>query len=226
MIYCVEDDQSIREIELYTLKTMGFEAAGFADGKSFWQALEQKVPDLVLLDVMLPEIDGIELLKMIRANPKTKHLAVIMATARDAEIEKIRALNLGADDYLSKPFSMLEMAARVKAVLRRTQGSEEESKGIRVEAGPILIDNAAHIVTVQGGRVELTIKEYEVLNLMCRHAGRVFSRDDLLNQIWGIDYDGESRTVDMHIKTLRQKLGEAGSLIKTVRGIGYKLELN
>lgn len=226
MIYCVEDDQSIREIELYTLKTMGFEAAGFADGKSFWQALEQKVPDLVLLDVMLPEIDGIELLKMIRANPKTKHLAVIMATARDAEIEKIRALNLGADDYLSKPFSMLEMAARVKAVLRRTQGSEEERKGIRVEAGPILIDNAAHIVTVQGGRVELTIKEYEVLNLMCRHAGRVFSRDDLLNQIWGIDYDGESRTVDMHIKTLRQKLGEAGSLIKTVRGIGYKLELN
>ncbi len=226
MIYCVEDDQSIREIELYTLKTMGFEAVGFADGKSFWQSLEKKMPDLVLLDVMLPEIDGIELLKMIRANPKTKHLAVIMATARDAEIEKIRALNLGADDYLAKPFSMLEMAARVKAVLRRTLGSKEERRGIKVEAGPIHIDNAAHTVTVQGKRVELTLKEHEILNLLCRHCGRVFSRDDLLNQIWGMDYDGESRTVDMHIKTLRQKLGQAGSLIKTVRGIGYKLELD
>ncbi len=224
MIFCVEDDNSIREIEIYTLETMGFEVKGFSDGTSFLEAIETQLPDLVLLDVMLPGMDGIEILKTLREKPRTKNLAVIMATARDTEIEKIQALNLGADDYLSKPFSMLEMVARVKAVLRRTQPLKEEDKNSLLHLGILTIDNIGHTVTVNKEKVELTLKEYDVLNLLCKNQGRVFSRDDLLNHVWGVDYDGESRTVDMHIKTLRQKLGEAGAMIKTVRGIGYKIE--
>ena len=224
MIFCVEDDNSIREIEIYTLETMGFEVKGFSDGTSFLEAIETQLPDLVLLDVMLPGMDGIEILKTLREKPRTKNLSVIMATARDTEIEKIQALNLGADDYLSKPFSMLEMVARVKAVLRRTQPLKEEDKNSLLHLGILTIDNIGHTVTVNKEKVELTLKEYDVLNLLCKNQGRVFSRDDLLNHVWGVDYDGESRTVDMHIKTLRQKLGEAGAMIKTVRGIGYKIE--
>lgn len=224
MIFCVEDDNSIREIEIYTLETMGFEVKGFSDGTSFLEAIEAQLPDLVLLDVMLPGMDGIEILKTLREKPRTKNLAIIMATARDTEIEKIQALNLGADDYLSKPFSMLEMVARVKAVLRRTQPLKEEDKNSLLHLGILTIDNIGHTVTVNKEKVELTLKEYDVLNLLCKNQGRVFSRDDLLNHVWGVDYDGESRTVDMHIKTLRQKLGEAGAMIKTVRGIGYKIE--
>lgn len=224
MIFCVEDDNSIREIEIYTLETMGFEVKGFSDGTSFLEAIETQLPDLVLLDVMLPGMDGIEILKTLREKPRTKNLAIIMATARDTEIEKIQALNLGADDYLSKPFSMLEMVARVKAVLRRTQPLKEEDKNSLLHLGILTIDNIGHTVTVNKEKVELTLKEYDVLNLLCKNQGRVFSRDDLLNHVWGVDYDGESRTVDMHIKTLRQKLGEAGAMIKTVRGIGYKIE--
>ena len=224
MIFCVEDDNSIREIEIYTLETMGFEVKGFSDGTSFLEAIEAQLPDLVLLDVMLPGMDGIEILKTLREKPRTKNLAIIMTTARDTEIEKIQALNLGADDYLSKPFSMLEMVARVKAVLRRTQPLKEEDKNSLLHLGILTIDNIGHTVTVNKEKVELTLKEYDVLNLLCKNQGRVFSRDDLLNHVWGVDYDGESRTVDMHIKTLRQKLGEAGAMIKTVRGIGYKIE--
>lgn len=225
MIFCVEDDNSIREIEIYTLQTMGFEVRGFDNGNDFLQAIEKELPDLVLLDVMLPGIDGIEILRLLRDNPRTRNLAVIMATARDAEIEKIQALNQGADDYLSKPFSMLEMVARVKAVLRRTQATSSEDKEAVLRFGPLTIDNLGHTVLVEDTRVELTLKEYDVLNLLCRNPGRVFSRDELLNNVWGVDYDGESRTVDMHIKTLRQKLGPAaGPMIKTVRGIGYKIE--
>ena len=224
MIFCVEDDNSIREIEIYTLETMGFEVKGFSDGTSFLEAIETQLPDLVLLDVMLPGMDGIEILKTLREKPRTKNLAVIMATARDTEIEKIQSLKLGADDYLSKPFSMLEMVARVKAVLRRTQPLKEEDKNSLLHLGILTIDNIGHTVTVNKEKVELTLKEYDVLNLLCKNQGRVFSRDDLLNHVWGVDYDGESRTVDMHIKTLRQKLGEAGAMIKTVRGIGYKIE--
>lgn len=225
MIFCVEDDNSIREIEIYTLQTMGFEVRGFDNGNDFLQAIEKELPDLVLLDVMLPGIDGIEILKILRDNPRTRNLAVIMATARDAEIEKIQALNQGADDYLSKPFSMLEMVARVKAVLRRTHTAPAEDKNAILRFGPLTIDNLGHTVLVEDTRVELTLKEYDVLNLLCRNPGRVFSRDELLNNVWGVDYDGESRTVDMHIKTLRQKLGPvAGPMIKTVRGIGYKIE--
>ncbi len=224
MIYCVEDDQSIREIEIYTLKSMGFEVKGFEDAASLFAALKDELPKLIILDVMLPVTDGIEILKSLKANPKTRNIAVIMATARDAEIDRIKALNLGADDYLVKPFSMLEMAARAKAVLRRTHMNLQDPEET-LKLGDIVIDNRGHTVTLQGRNIELTLKEFNLLYLLCRNAGRVFTRDELLNKIWGQDYDGESRTVDMHIKTLRHKLGKSGEAIKTVRGIGYKMEV-
>lgn len=221
MIYYVEDDNSIREIVLYTLHSMGFDAQGFADGHSFLQALEEDKPSLIMLDVMLPDIDGIELLKTIKRQSSTCDLPVIMATARDAEIEKIQALDLGADDYLSKPFSMMEMVARVKAVLRRYKKDEPKL----LSAGNLSIDENSHVVRANGHVVELTFKEYELLLLLLKHQGRVYSREQILDFIWGHDYDGENRTVDVHIRTLRSKLGESASLIKTVRGVGYKLEV-
>lgn len=221
MIYYVEDDNSIREIVLYTLHSMGFEAQGFADGQSFLKALEEDKPSLIMLDVMLPDIDGIELLKILKRQARTSDLPVIMATARDAEIEKIQALDLGADDYLSKPFSMMEMVARVKAVLRRYK--KEETK--LISAGNLSIDENSHVVKENGRVVELTFKEYELLSLLMKHQGRVYSREQILDLIWGHDYDGENRTVDVHIRTLRSKLGDSANLIKTVRGVGYKLEI-
>lgn len=221
MIYYVEDDNSIREIVLYTLHSMGFEAQGFADGQSFLKALEEDKPSLIMLDVMLPDIDGIELLKILKRQARTNDLPVIMATARDAEIEKIQALDLGADDYLSKPFSMMEMVARVKAVLRRYK--KEETKLISV--GNLSIDENSHVVKENARVVELTFKEYELLSLLMKHQGRVYSREQILDLIWGHDYDGENRTVDVHIRTLRSKLGDSANLIKTVRGVGYKLEV-
>ena len=221
MIFYVEDDNSIREIVLYTLHSMGFEAQGFADGHSFLQALETQRPSLIMLDVMLPDIDGVELLKTIKRQARTSDLPVIMATARDAEIEKIQALDLGADDYLSKPFSMMEMVARVKAVLRRYK--QEEPK--QLSAGDLSIDETSHVVKAKGQVVELTYKEYELLLLLLKHQGRVYSREQILDLIWGHDYDGENRTVDVHIRTLRAKLGDSANLIKTVRGVGYKLEI-
>lgn len=221
MIYCVEDDVSIREIEVYTLQSMGFEAVGFEDGQKFFEALEINTPELVLLDVMLPDLDGIEILKRIRKNHKTKEIPVIMATAKGAEIDKIQALDLGADDYLAKPFSMMEMVARVKAVLRRYIKDSPST----IEFKDLHIDESSYSVTLAGQSIDLTLKEYELLVLFIKHQGRAYSREQLLDKIWGTDYDCESRTVDVHIRTLRQKLGLMGNYIKTVRGVGYKLEI-
>ncbi len=220
MIFYVEDDSSIREIVLYTLHSMGLEAQGFADGQSFLKALETQKPSLIMLDVMLPDIDGVDLLKRIKRQAKTSDLPVIMATARGAEIEKIQALDLGADDYLSKPFSMMEMVARVKAVLRRYKKEEPKT----LNAGNLTLDENSHVVKEGDRQIELTYKEYELLSLLLKHQGRVYSREQILDLIWGHDYDGENRTVDVHIRTLRAKLGDSANLIKTVRGVGYKLE--
>ena len=220
MIFYVEDDSSIREIVLYTLHSMGLEAQGFADGQSFLKALETQKPSLIMLDVMLPDIDGVDLLKRIKRQAKTSDLPVIMATARGAEIEKIQALDLGADDYLSKPFSMMEMVARVKAVLRRYKKEEPKT----LNAGNLTLDENSHVVKEGDRQIELTYKEYELLSLLLKHQGRVYSREQILDLIWGHDYDGENRTVDVHSRTLRAKLGDSANLIKTVRGVGYKLE--
>lgn len=220
MVFYVEDDTSIRDIVIYTLKSMGMEAKGFVDGSSFFKALETELPDLIMLDVMLPDMDGIEILKKLKSNKRTNELPVIMATARSAEIEKIQALDLGADDYLSKPFSMLEMVARIKAVMRRYK--KENSK--KMIAGNLTVHEESHVVKVDDQEIELTFKEYELLVLLLRHQGRVYSREQILDLIWGHDYEGESRTVDVHIRTLRSKLGDCANLIRTVRGVGYKLE--
>ena len=220
MIYCVEDDTNIREIEIYTLKSLGLEAEGFEDGKAFFTALENNVPDLVILDVMLPDLDGIEILKRLKSNHKTRDLPVIMATARGAEFEKVQALDIGADDYLAKPFSMIEMAARVKAVLRRCH--KDTSSVITVDK--LKINEESRTISVNDIEVDLTYKEFELLLLLVKHEVRVYSREQLLDIVWGTDYDGESRTVDVHIRTLRQKLMSMDYIIKTVRGIGYKAE--
>ena len=221
MIWCVEDDASIRDIEVYTLQTTGFEARGFADGAEFWDALVHERPELVVLDVMLPGVDGIELLRRMRASTEYRDIPVVMATARGAEYDKVLGLDLGADYYLAKPFGVMELISCVKAVLRRCR--QEESRTLR--AGGVSIDLAGHTVDANGARVELTYKEYELLKLFMSHPGTAFTRDQLFNDIWGMDYCGESRTVDMHIRTLRQKLGECGGIIQTVRGVGYRLEV-
>lgn len=221
MIFCVEDDASIRDIEVYTLQSTGFEAAGFADGSAFFAALRETTPQLVLLDVMLPGEDGVAILKKLKANDRTSSIPVIMATAKGAEFDKIVSLDLGADDYLVKPFGMMEMVARVKAVLRRAAPQENAQV---LTHGNLSMRLGEHTVTANGARVELTLKEYELLRLFLSHPGLVFTRDCLLSDIWGIDYDGETRTVDVHIRSLRQKLGACGALIETVRGVGYRLE--
>ena len=221
MIYCVEDDESIRDIEVYTLCSTGFEARGFSDGRAFFEALEDELPDLVILDVMLPGEDGVSLLKRIKASPATRDLPVIMATAKGMEYDKISSLDLGADDYLVKPFGMMEMVARVKAVLRRS-APKRESQTLKYASFEMNPDE--HTVTVRGKRVELTLKEFEMLRLFLTRPGMVFTRDRLLSDVWGVDYDGETRTVDVHIRSLRQKLGNDGEMIRTVRGVGYRLE--
>lgn len=221
MIWCVEDDASIRDIEVYTLQTTGFAARGFADGAEFWDALAHEKPELVVLDVMLPGMDGIELLRRMRASAEYRSIPVIMATARGAEYDKVLGLDLGADYYLAKPFGVMELVSCVKAVLRRCRRAEGSRT---LSAGDVSIDLDGHIVTANGARVELTYKEYELLKLFMSHPGTAFTRDQLFNDIWGMDYCGESRTVDMHIRTLRQKLGECGGMIQTVRGVGYRLE--
>ena len=220
-IWCVEDDASIRDIEVYTLQSTGFEAEGFADGASFFEALKSKMPGLVLLDVMLPGQDGVEILKRLKASPATHALPVIMATAKGMEYDKVKSLELGADDYLVKPFGMMEMVARVKAVLRRTSPKPEKHL---LKAGALVVNTDEHTVTVNGERVGLTLKEFELLRLFLSHPGMVFTRDQLLADIWSLDYDGETRTVDVHIRTLRHKLKEYGDIIRTVRGVGYRLE--
>ena len=222
MIFCVEDDDSIRELMVYALTSSGFKAAGFADGPSFWQAMEQTKPELVLLDIMLPGEDGVSILRRLRAAAETESLPVIMATAKGAEYDKVRGLDSGADDYLVKPFGMLEMVSRVKAVLRRSLPREQAPLP---RCGEIAVDRARHLVTVQNTAVSLTLKEFELLCLFMENSGLVFTRDQLLRSIWGAEFVGESRTVDVHIGTLRTKLGQAGKYIATVRGVGYKLEI-
>ena len=221
MIWCVDDDNTIRDIEVYTLTQTGFEAKGFADGISMLEALKTEKPELIVLDIMLPGKDGVEILKEIRSNPETRKIPVIMATAKGTEMDKIQGLDTGADDYLVKPFGVMEMVSRIKAVLRRCEPDEKEEV---LTIGEITLSDKEHLVTVNGEKVILTFKEFEILKLFMSNPGIVFSRDKLLSEVWGIDYLGESRTVDMHIKTLRQKLGDAGALIETVIGVGYKME--
>ena len=221
MIWCVDDDNTIRDIEVYTLEQTGFKARGFADGISMLEALKTEIPELIILDIMMPEMDGLEVLKKLRSESAYKDIPVIMATAKGTEMDKISGLNSGADDYLVKPFGVMEMVARVKAVLRRT--AKEESAG-DITVGNITLKKTEHKVIANGERVELTHKEFEMLKLFMHNPNMVFSRDKLMSEIWGVDYIGETRTIDMHIKTLRQKLGDCGAQIKTVIGVGYKME--
>ncbi len=222
MIWCVEDDTSAREIELYTLNSTGFEARGFDNGTSFWEALQKEKPDLVLLDVMLPGIDGIELLKRIRRNAELYRIPVIMATAKGEEYDKIQGLDLGADDYLVKPFGMMEMVSRIKAVLRRCQPGDNPHL---LEDGEVVVNLDERTVTVSGSRVDITYKEFELLRIFMAHPGIAFTREKLFSQVWNMDYMGDSRTLDMHIRTLRMKLGDSGKYIKTVRNVGYRWEV-
>ena len=223
MIWCVEDDASIRDIEVYALSSAGFAARGFEDGSSFYAAItgEKDKPQLIVLDVMLPGIDGIELLRRIRANAALKQIPIVMATAKGSEYDKIQGLDLGADYYLTKPFGVMELISCVKAVLRRC-GAEDE-KGTLNACG-ISMNTLEHTVSADGERITLTYKEYELLKLLLSHMGTAFTREQLMELIWGTDYMGETRTIDMHIRTLRQKLGKCGESIKTVRNVGYRME--
>ena len=220
MIYCIEDDSEILGLELYALKTAGFDAVGFPDSTEFWATMKTELPQLILLDIMLPVEDGISILKKLRENPVTSEIPVIMATAKGSEYDKVQGLDLGADDYLVKPFSIMEMISRIKAVLRRTR--PVNSAG-RLQVGRLVLDETQHCVTVSGVEVVLTLKEYELLKLFMENPNTAFSRDQLMSAVWGMDFVGESRTVDVHLGTLRTKLGKAGELIQTVRGVGYKL---
>lgn len=220
MIYCVEDDNSIRELMLYTLRASGFEAEGFAGGPGLMEALQKNKPQLILLDIMLPGMDGMEILKNLRSHSTTSDIPVVMATAKGTEYDKVLGLDAGADDYLVKPFGMMEMVSRVKAVLRRTSPKTEAA----LTMGTLTLNPSEHTVRVDGNLVDLTLKEYELLRLFLTHPGQVFSRNQLLEHIWGTEFYGETRTVDVHIGTLRTKLGSASSYIRTVRGVGYRME--
>ncbi|MGT2950303.1 DNA-binding response regulator [Streptococcus cuniculi] len=222
MIYCVEDDDDIRELMLYSLKTAGFEAKGFPEATRFWEALREQLPDLIILDVMMPGQDGVSILEELQKNASTRQVPVMMATAKGTEFDKVQSLDLGADDYLVKPFGMMEMISRIKAVLRRVQKTQEKE---RVHYGLIELDLARYRVVVEGQKLELTLKEFELLRLLVRAPQRVFTRQELLDRVWGQDFLGETRTVDVHIGTLRQKLGPAAGYIKTIRGVGYLLEV-
>ena len=221
MIFCVEDDNSIRELMLYTMKTQGFRAVGFADAASFWEGMRGDKPELILLDVMLPDEDGIEILKKLRSYVVTADIPVIMATAKGTEYDKVIGLDLGADDYLAKPFGMMEMISRIKAVLRRAKPASVPRV---LKCGSLELNENSHEVRAEGQSVELTRKEYELLRLFLQNPGTVFTRDALLSRVWGSDYVGETRTVDVHIASLRTKIGSAGNCIKTVRGVGYRWE--
>ena len=220
MIFCVEDDDNIRELVIYTLETTGLEARGFADGTACMEALAFDTPELVLLDIMLPGEDGLEILKKLKNSSKTKDIPVIMVTAKGSEYDKVVGLDSGADDYVTKPFGMMELISRIKAVLRRSGKQQDKTK---LSVGGISLDTKKHEVKVDGEQVVLTLKEFELLEKLMRNQGIVLTRDQLLTEIWGYDFDGETRTVDVHIRTLRQKLGEQGSLVKTVRGVGYRI---
>lgn len=220
MIFCVEDDPNIRELEVYTLQSVGFKALGIGNGDDLFKALECTEPTLILLDIMLPGDDGITLLKRLRSDRRTAQVPVIMATARGSEFDKVHGLDNGADDYIAKPFGMMEMVSRVKAVLRRYKQGEQLDKLI---AGELAMDIHKHRVTVKGQEVVLTFKEFELLHKLLERPGQVFTREQLLTDIWGYDFAGETRTVDVHVRTLRAKLGAAGILVETVRGVGYRI---
>ncbi len=222
MIFCVEDDAGIRDLMIYTLNASGFRAVGFENAKEFYTALADTVPELIMLDIMLPGEDGISILKRLKADARTADIPVIMATAKGNEYDKVIGLDLGADDYLAKPFGMMEMASRVRAVLRRS-GRAAEKQLIRV--GGLEMNLGEHIVTADGIRVQLTLKEFELLRTFITNPGRAFTREQLLSSVWCEDFLGETRTVDVHVGTLRQKLGSCGKYIRTVRGVGYKLEV-
>lgn len=219
MIYIVEDDASIRELEQYALQSSGYDVRSFEEPEAFWHAMRVSEPELVILDVMLPDEDGLEIVAKLRRRPETKKIPVIMVTAKTTEIDKVKGLDAGADDYLTKPFGVMELIARVKAVLRRTM---EEEKFLSL--GDIFLDDEKHMVYVKDEPCSLTFKEYELLKLLLHNAGIVVTREIILERVWGIDFEGESRTLDMHIRTLRQKLGDAGSMIRTVRNVGYMIE--
>lgn len=221
MIWCVEDDSSIRDIVVYALTSSGFEAKGFEDGDSFWSALQEEQPELIILDVMLPGKDGVSLLKMMKESEKYKDIPIIMATAKGTEYDKIHSLDLGADDYLVKPFGIMEMVSRVKAVLRRCKKTQPTNL---LSMQGLVLNTDEHTVTIDGERINLTYKEYKLLHLFLSQPGLAFTREQLLVSVWDTDYMGESRTVDMHIRTLRQKLGKYGHIIETVRNVGYRLE--
>lgn len=221
LIYIVEDDISIQEIESFALSNVGYQVEGFGSAGDFFRAMEKQLPDLILLDIMLPDEDGLSIVRKLRADRETVLVPIIMVTAKTTEIDKVKGLDIGADDYLTKPFGVMELISRVKAMLRRSGGSAEKEKLLK--AGVIVLDRERHTVTVDCRPVELTYKEYELLKLLLTNTGIVTTREVILDRIWGTDFEGESRTLDMHIKTLRQKLGEAGGMIKTVRNVGYLL---
>lgn len=220
-IYIVEDDKNIREIEMFALKNSGYAVEEFENAKSFFSRSAEKVPDLVLLDIMLPDMDGLEIVKKLRSRPDTVRVPIILVTANTTELDKVKGLDIGADDYLTKPFGVMELISRVKALLRRSRALQDDKQLV---LGDITLDSERREVHVGGELCELTFKEFELLKLLMVNAGIVLHRDTIMSDVWGTDYEGESRTLDMHIKTLRQKLGEAGNMIKTVRNVGYKME--
>ena len=221
MIFCVEDDSGIRDLMIYTLHASGFEAEGFPDAGALWEALRHTTPQLIMLDIMLPDESGLAVTKKLREDPRTRQVPIILVTAKTTELDKVRGLDMGADDYITKPFGVMELISRVRALLRRS-GEDKGEKSLTI--GKILLDGERHAVYVGGVLCELTYKEYELLRLLMQRAGIVTTREEILNHVWGSDFQGESRTLDMHIKTLRQKLGEAGGMIRTVRSVGYFLE--
>ncbi|SFK96297.1 two-component system, OmpR family, alkaline phosphatase synthesis response regulator PhoP [Lachnospiraceae bacterium KH1T2] len=220
LIYIIEDDDSIREIEEFALMNAGHKVLGFTCAKEFYKKMKEVIPDLCLVDIMLPDESGNEITRKIRKNPDTKKLPVIMVTAKTTELDLVKGIEDGADDYIKKPFSVMELISRVKALLRRTQ--VEKNKTLKLDE--LVINNEKHEVTVEGKIIELTYKEYELLSLFMVNKGIVLSRDTIMDNVWGVDYEGESRTIDMHVKTLRQKLGDYGSRIKTIRNVGYVME--
>ena len=217
MIYIVEDDRNIQEIELFALKNSGYQAAGFETAKEFYKALSERLPELILLDIMLPDEDGMSILKRLRSRADTQKIPVIMVTAKSSELDKVKGLDGGADDYIAKPFGVMEMIARVKALLRRSGGAGENL----LVCGRVMLDSEKRMVYVDGKPVELTYKEFELLKLLMKNHGIVISRDVIMERVWDSSFEGESRTIDVHVRTLRQKLGEGGTLIRTIRNVGY-----
>lgn len=220
MIYIVEDDRNIQEIELFALKNSGYQATGFETAKEFYKALNEKLPELILLDIMLPDEDGLSILKRLRSRADTQKIPVILVTAKTSEIDKVKGLDGGADDYIAKPFGVMEMIARVKALLRRSGGMEENM----LTCGNVTLDGEKRMVYVDGKTIELTYKEFELLKLLMKNHGIVISRDVIMERVWDSSFEGESRTIDVHVRTLRQKLGDGGALIKTIRNVGYMVD--